>query len=129
MLINKTEDDPTLDVNGEMIRLDRYEVRVIDTPALNNVGINRSNESSEIDIIYSSSGPLLQMNPCFPTKINIQVFNILGRKLEDYHCSVNPHSIKTVNIFRDSKTRSSGIYFVTIRGTNNNSVKRFYWLN
>ncbi len=125
MLINKTEDELELDVHGEIVRLDGYEVKVIDTPA---GGRDRFNGASEIDIIYSSSGPLLRLNPHVSTRIQMRVFNVLGKKLEDRDYFINSNSTTTVRIFDQSAGRSSGIYFVSIRGTGIRSVKRFYWL-
>jgi hypothetical protein len=128
LLINKTENSLAVDVDGEIVQLDRYEVRIIDTPAQTRIGDDRLPNSPDIKVIYSTSGPALQILAPFSTDIDMHVFDVLGRKVEDYHHELSARSLNTIKVFRDSAQFSSGIYFVHLRGSGINTVKRCYWV-
>jgi hypothetical protein len=129
MVINKTDNNLAIKVNGQIVPLKRYEVKIINTPLKTSIKSYHTPETSQIKVVYSSSRPLLQIYTPVSTKINIRIFDILGRKLEETSYHLNARSLKTMNLFQSAERRASGIYFASIRGLEQHTIKRFHILN
>jgi ABC-type cobalt transport system substrate-binding protein len=128
LLINKTETMLTVQINGETTTLNRYQVKVIDTPVQTGIKSGYLPASPEIRVVYASWRPLLQIYTPRSTKINIRIFDILGRKLEEDTVNLNARSRNTIRLFHSTSTHAAGIYFAAIRGLETHIIKRFYLL-
>jgi hypothetical protein len=128
LLINKTENTLTVQVNGETVTLNRYEVKVINTPVQTGIKSEYAPTSPEIRIVYSSTRPLLQIDTPVSAKITIRIFDILGRELEENSYYLNTQSRNTVTLFRSASEHAAGIYFASICGLEKQVIKRFYIL-
>ena len=127
MLINKTENMLTVNVNGQIEELNRYEVKFLNTPSITDANKSQIRESSRIRIIYSDLKPYLQIDIPSLTDIQVRIYDILGRQLDDFNYRLLPH-FNTIGIFSNLTNLPSGIYFVTIKGPGINSVQKFHLL-
>ncbi len=127
MLVNKTPNLLNVEVNGNTVELFRYDVRFMDTPAVTLVNKTKLNQSPQVKVYYSGPEPYLQINLSSSANVNIRIFDILGRQLDDIDRRLFPGN-NAVKIFRGSINLPSGIYFVIITGPGINSARKFYIL-
>ena len=125
MVINKTENDITVRVNGKAVELTKYEVRVIDTPLQTDVRDFEGTEDPVIKLSYMNARPLLQIYTPVRTAINIRIYDLLGRKIKEESMSLNARTGNTINLLHDTIHHAAGIYFVAIRGLRKITVIRF----
>jgi hypothetical protein len=116
LLINKTENRREVNVNGTVVQLSPYEVRMMDTPANTGVNDRPTQTFSQINVLYSSSLPFLQIQPLSSASINIKVFNILGENIEEHHHFLNANTKNNISVFQNHRVLSSGIYVVVVHG-------------
>lgn len=114
LLINKTDNTLSVNVNGTAVQLNAYKVRLMDTPTNTGVDDRPMPSSSPVAVLYSSSLPFLRIRPLSPASIRIRVFNILGEQVVEYERFINAEA--TLAVFQNPGVLSSGLYLVTVDG-------------
>ena len=127
MLINKADTVVTVDIQGERHTLDGYEVRVVETPAATGIRSGQVQAPTESSIVYRSTKRILQITPSSSGEIELQMFNVLGQKVDAYRIYGFGHSVNTLEIPGRSRVLPSGSYFIRITGLEKTHIVRF-WL-
>jgi hypothetical protein len=124
LLINKTEKNLTVAVNGKTVQLSSYQVELMDTPANTRVQDTPSPLSSKVNVVYSSSQPFLQIRALSSVTIHVQVFNILGEKIKEFNRYIDADTNSTIPVFENSRTLPSGVYMVAVHGLERPMVRK-----
>ncbi len=116
MLINKKDEPVSVQVNGTLIELDRYKVRVIDTPEESDVKMNNQNDNtSQLEIQQTETGTSLRLTPSRSTNINVSLYNVLGQQISAFDQPVTRQTVSTIRPFKNVAC-ASGVYIVRIKG-------------
>ena len=117
MLINKKDESVTAIVNGEPVQLERYQVKILDTPLGADVEDNQKlDQGSTIETRYGASGPLLYLTTPRSTTVTIQIFNLLGQKVRQFSRGLSAHSINVIPVFDQANVPARGRYLVRVQG-------------
>ncbi len=125
MLINKKDESVTVNVNGQIVELDRYQVKVVETPLDSDVGKRTEFEGeSVIEMYYTAIGPEIHVMPTRSIEATVRIYNLLGQVAREFS---QPLSLHVENIIRLKNTTqlAHGTYFVYVSGLERPFVKKF----
>ncbi|MBN1466460.1 hypothetical protein JXA02_11900 [candidate division KSB1 bacterium] len=115
MLINKRDETVTAVVNGERVDLNRYEIRVMDTPAAASVNAGEQVESSRMQIDYAA-GPAIHLTAARSTTVSVQIHNLLGQRVQQFSRPVLAGAATVIDISAETARLPKGVYFLHVNG-------------
>gem|GEM_PF-1299798 len=116
MLVNKKDGPVSVQVNSTAIDLDRYEVRVIDTPAESNVNNNSQKANrSQIEIQQTVTGALIRLIPSRSAQVTVSLYNLLGQQVSSFEQSVTRRTVSIIRPFKNVSC-ASGVYIIQVKG-------------